>query len=370
MAKVLISGYYGFNNAGDEAILAATVMSLRELNPDVEITVLSANPASTEREYGVKSVSRTSPYQLVKAIFGCDLLLSGGGSLLQDVTSSRTITYYLSIVMLAKKMGKKVMFFANGVGPVNKPYNKKLVKRVANQVDLITVRDERSKKELQALKVSIPPIVVTADPAMALPIKNENWETLLASENINLSQEDLLLGISVRKWHMEGKFTSDLARVIDYMVERYDAKPIFIPMQVPGDVVVARNVLSKMKTQGFMIENQYKYDELMGIISRCKILVGMRLHALIFAARTLTPMVGMVYDPKVASFLDQVSQPSVGDVKQIDSILMIKNVEEVWLNDKLFKAKLEETSQEIYQMALRNSQLATNLMQGKKYSEG
>lgn len=108
MYNILISGYYGFDNIGDESILRTLITSLREKIPDCRLTVLSHNPASTREKYGVEAVERMSPGAILRAVRRCDMLISGGGSLLQDVTSSKSIHYYLFIIRLAKLLGKKV----------------------------------------------------------------------------------------------------------------------------------------------------------------------------------------------------------------------------------------------------------------------
>ncbi len=107
MPKVVLSGYFGFGNAGDEAILAAEVAALRQLIPQVEITVLSGNPRKTAATYNVEAEPRGNLWALCRALRRADLLISGGGSLLQDITSNRSIPYYLGVMALAKLMGKK-----------------------------------------------------------------------------------------------------------------------------------------------------------------------------------------------------------------------------------------------------------------------
>ena len=122
---VVMSGYYGFSNAGDDAILQSIHQSIQEASDEVEVTVLSNNPEETKRVYGLNAVPRFQIFSVIKALRRCDALLSGGGSLLQDRTSTRSLIYYLSIMRAAKLMGKPVMLYANGIGPVEKPENRR-----------------------------------------------------------------------------------------------------------------------------------------------------------------------------------------------------------------------------------------------------
>lgn len=116
--RVVISGYYGFDNMGDEMVLAGILAGLRRLDPGVRVTVLSAHPAATAREHGVDAVSRTHLPSILAALARADLLISGGGSLLQDVTGPFNIPYYVGVMELARLRGVPVMMMAQGIGPV------------------------------------------------------------------------------------------------------------------------------------------------------------------------------------------------------------------------------------------------------------
>ena len=151
MSKILISGYYGFANAGDEAMLTAIIESLRQVEKNVELTVLSGNPEDTAAKHQVCSVYRFNPLGIIRAMKDSELIISGGGSLLQDVTSKRSLLYYLSIIGLGKFFGKKVMLFAQGIGPIRAKWARKLTSLVCNEADLITVRDSESARRFRCL---------------------------------------------------------------------------------------------------------------------------------------------------------------------------------------------------------------------------
>ena len=119
--NVVMSGYYGFNNAGDDAILESVQENIRAISDDVSLTVLSNDPDLTLRQFGLQAVPRFNFFKVASALRRSDLLLSGGGSLMQDTTSTRSLLYYLSVIWLARLLGKPVMFYANGIGPVRQP---------------------------------------------------------------------------------------------------------------------------------------------------------------------------------------------------------------------------------------------------------
>ena len=164
LTRVLLSGYYGFNNAGDEAILCSIIDGLKQTIPSVEIIVLSGNPAETRQLYGVRAISRVNYPRLIIELSRADLLISGGGSLLQDVTGSLSIPYYLSIVAVAKLMKVPVMVFSQGVGPVQRSFSATLIRRILSGVQSLTVRDRQSAQLLTEIGLPEDSIKLTADP--------------------------------------------------------------------------------------------------------------------------------------------------------------------------------------------------------------
>lgn len=364
MHKVLVSGYYGFGNTGDEAILEAIVESLKKLNNSIQITALSADPEMTRKLHGISAVKRTSPLSILKEIIASDLVISGGGGLLQDVTSSRSIPYYLMIVYMAKKMGKKVMFYANGVGPVYRDINKRMIRLVGNTVDLISVRDEHSKKELENLGVKKPPLVVTADPAFVLePIKDEEGFSILNEQKIVLDDSRIKVGISLRPWNL-GRSREIIAGACDYVSKTFGADIVFLPMQFPKDFYESLEVMKLMKNRAHILEKPMGPRELLWLSGKMDLIFGMRLHALIFGAMMGVPLLGLIYDPKVEHFLDMVNQPSAGKPGELDIIKLCSLLEEALKHKEETRNFLLNVKEELKDKAFENAVLAMELLEG------
>ncbi len=366
MRRVLVSGYYGFGNAGDEAILMAIVNSLKKLKSDIEITALSADPLKTREYYGINAVQRTSPFAIIREISRADLVISGGGGLLQDVTSNRSIPYYLFILYLAKKLNKKVMFYANGVGPVFREINKSMIKLVGNMVDLITVRDEQSRKELENLGVSKPPIIVTADPAFVLePIDDKAGYELLRKLDISFNEQHPKIGVSVRPWNLN-KSRDIIAKACDYLVKSHDADIIFLPMQYPKDYNESLEIIKLMKENATVVPESIGPREILWLCGKMDLIFGMRLHALIFGAMMQVPLVGLVYDPKVEHFLSRIDQPSAGKPGDLDLVALCNLLEEALANIPQSQKQLQEKKEELTVLANKNAKLAINLLEEDK----
>ncbi|MBQ3642889.1 polysaccharide pyruvyl transferase family protein, partial [bacterium] len=142
--KVCISGYYGFDNFGDETILEILVKNLKNLQPDLVINVFSSNPPKTADRLGVNSSQTFNIKEVIKNLQNCNCLISGGGSLLQDSTSKKSLIYYLAVLLIAKFFRKKTIIFAQGIGPIRDKFLRSLTMQVLKRADYITVRDTKS----------------------------------------------------------------------------------------------------------------------------------------------------------------------------------------------------------------------------------
>jgi len=359
---VVISGYYGFKNSGDDAILMAIVNNLRSLKPDIRINVLSMNPRETSRVYGVKSINRFNFFALYRLIKKSKLFINGGGSLLQDITSTRSLLYYLGTIRLALKLGKKVMIYANGIGPINKKKNEKLVRDVVNQVNLVTLREEESFKEIKRLKIDKPPVLVTADPALTLtPVNETRVKEILNAEKINTDKQ--LVCISIRGWKKQSRYSDIIAKTADYIKETYDAEILFIPMHFPRDTWVINSIADRMKSRPYILKNKYSVPELLGVIQKCDLLIGMRLHALIYAATLGVPMIGLAYEAKVQAFLNYIGQVTAGDITSIEFEHLCKVIDDVWPRRHEIAEQLKRDVIKLKEKAMENARLAVQLLE-------
>jgi polysaccharide pyruvyl transferase CsaB len=305
--RVAVSGYYGCGNAGDEAVLAGIQEAFaRQAGGQVRLVVLSQDPAATLKMHGLPAVERMSLSALRATLKESDLLLSGGGSLLQDTTSMRSLLYYLWVVRLAYAHRVPVMFYAQGLGPFRRPLSRALVRMVANRADYITVRDEPSLRLLQTLGVRRPPIEQTADPAFALsPAAPDAVDALLKAEGLPQDDEPMI-GVALRPWGGSGESPLDAyAQLLRALHRRTGQRVVLLPMQIPGDVVFAEAVAALTGDPAAfpVVRGLYSPAVLLGLVARMQAVVAMRLHTLIFAARAAVPPFALSYDPKVENLM-------------------------------------------------------------------
>lgn len=361
---VVISGYYGFENSGDDALLFAIIESLKKYMPNIRILVLSENPKSTRLTYQVDSEKRSDFFKVYSSLKKAKMLINGGGSLIQDATSSHSLYYYLWVMHQAKKLGLKVYLYANGIGPI-KQKNKAIVLKVTNEADLITLRDRMSENVLSSLGISKPEVKITADPAIILEGSDDKRiDEIFKEEKIETGKK--YLGISIRSWFKnDEEFIKKIALIADYAAEKYGLAPVFLPMRYPVDLKYSELVLEKMKQKGYIISNQYSVFDTIGLVRRMDAVIGMRLHTLIYAASGGVPLIGLIYDPKNQGFMEYIGQDRMENVENIDTEKMKKYIDELFSEDLNVKKDTEDRCKELKDLAYYNASLAKELLEKK-----
>lgn len=360
MSDVIISGYYGLGNSGDEALLCSIVRDLRSIEPNITITALSASPSLTHKLYGIKTVNRYNLFAILKEFKKAKILLSGGGTLIQDATSTKSLLYYLGIIYAAKKMGLKVMLYANGMGPI-KDKNIKKVKRVLNGADLITLRENISLEEIKRCEITLPYVEVTADPAFNLEASSKKRaEEILKS--FGIEKEEKLVAVSLRSCkNMPKNFAEDMAYALDEIAKK-GYLPVFIPMQTKADLDISVSVSSKMKYRSKVIDCALSIPEMLAVIGKCTIACGMRLHMLIFASVMSIPMAGIAYDPKVRGFMEYLKQKTYTELENFKKEEFANILERCTENSQEMSEKLKKESVLLKEKAKKNAHMAIDLL--------
>lgn len=359
-----MSGYYGYDNLGDEAVLQSIVQALRAEDPEVEIVVLSANPAVTAARYGVEACDRWKLPQIIQALRSADLLISGGGSLLQDVTSQMTIPYYLGVVGIARALRKKVVFYAQGVGPIQGGFGQRLTRLISNRVQLITVRDEESYDLLKRLGVKHPRMEVTVDPVVSLkpvrPRHTEFAEMMQLKERCRAEGRPLI-GIAPRPWKDLQGFQQALIEAAQRLQAEEGAEILLIPMYAHQDLAFCQEMATQLPGTRVM-QGEYHPAELLALFQQLDFMIGIRLHALIIAAVAQVPLVGITYDPKIDAFLQQLEDQPVASVEKLDGMELFKEVQHRLQNRAAEAVRITERMASLQARAKLNAQMVLDLI--------
>ena len=360
--KIVMSGYYGFGNSGDEAILTSITRNLLGASEELDITVLSKDPKDTRERYGCDAVNRFSVIKVLKALKGCDVLISGGGSLLQDRTSTRSILYYLMIIRMARIMGKKVMLYANGIGPVDKASNRRRVRHAVERADVVTLRDRSSMEELRRMGVTREDLSVTVDPVFTLNSSEAPVIDALLKE-AGVPEDRPFMAVSVRNWPNMEDFCERIAKICDDISEKYDLSVLFVAMQAPADAELSRRIMEKMKNGAFLIGRRCEVENLMGVIGRARLVLAMRLHAVIFSARMGVPVAGLIYDPKMEYYLQMLDMPSAGRVEKLDVEMAEKVLSDIAENREKYASDLAALAGQLEEAAHENEKQFLKLLE-------
>lgn len=311
---VVICGAYGRGNAGDDAILEAILQEMRSIDPDMPITVLTKDPKATRLTYRVRTAGRMDVGTWKKAMRHAGLYINGGGSLIQDVTSRRSLWFYLHNIQAAHKAGCKVQMYGCGIGPVLREQHRKLAASVLNaSVDVITLREPDSLKELQSMGVTKPEILLTADPALTLPAASEDEiDSVLLRAGI--PPHGKYLCFALRNWKGFEDKAPLFAQAAKYAYETYGLTPVFAAVEKHLDPVAGRLAAAGLEIPHYFLDDAGSAGTIIGALSRMQAVVSMRLHALIFAAGQGIPLAGVVYDPKVSAFLRYIGQENFLDL--------------------------------------------------------
>ncbi|WP_310550771.1 polysaccharide pyruvyl transferase CsaB [Paenibacillus glufosinatiresistens] len=334
--QVVLSGYYGYRNSGDEAVLQSILIALdrwsRELGVQIVPVVLSGDPAWTTAAYGVRAVPRMSLGEVRRAIAESDALISGGGSLLQDVTGAKSIPYYLGVIKLAQMLGKPSFVYAQGIGPVNRKWFYPMIRSVFRRCKLISVRDEQSRALLLSMGLRAEDVQVVPDPVMGLKLPGEEDGGGLS--RVLPSEETLpCIGVSVRFWEKDRR---ELDAIADGLRQACQSRPLhirFLPFHVPSDIEASRYCMERlgevpMASGGSVsiAEPDDRPQSMLREVGECSLLLGMRLHSLIYAAGRRVPVIGISYDPKIDHFLSRLDVKPVGTTESLDADLLGEEV--------------------------------------------
>lgn len=302
---MLISGYYGFGNLGDEALLEIMIAQLRTRFPMLALDVLSATPEATAAQYGVEATPRGNLRSVRAAIGRADVVISGGGGLLQNATSLRSLMYYAGILREAISQGRRTMIFAQSIGPLDF-VGRIVVRRFCRGVARASVRDARSFALLRAL---LPETNVeqTADPVFLYDPPPEEFD--LAREGLGAANERYAI-ISVRKIStLRMKIGLEtLARAIDRLTAEHGIRAAFLPFGGVDDAEMSTAVIRACKSAPMLLP-ECSLAKSAAILAGAQVVIGMRLHSLILAARFGVPFVAVPYDPKVTALCEDLQYP-------------------------------------------------------------
>ena len=377
---IIIAGYYGFGNTGDEAILSAIIQKLRADLENPQICVLSGNPEVVKQIHGTDSIHWEDIKGILEKMTICDVVIIGGGGIFHDywgvdassVFTSRHsgISFYMTICLMAELLNKPIVLYSVGIGPLFTDAGKEFTKNILKKSSLVFVRDQRSRQEAINLGLHKANIHLSVDPVFGLEDFGESGNNDLQQnqQRIITNMDDLprpLLGISVRNWDINFEqeyWEIEIANAIDLFHDLYGGTTIFLPFQNSQEILlddgkVSACIQAKLRSKkASIISDIVSIKDTYSIISCCDLVLGMRLHSIIFALKKSIPLVGIMYDPKLLSIFEHQNLRKFGiDLKSLNAEKLFALLVNAYKNKPTIEKSLKQISEKKKSVADKDS---------------
>jgi polysaccharide pyruvyl transferase CsaB len=369
--RVVIHGFYGSGNLGDEFLLSAILRQIHALK-FVQPVVFSGNPSETRSLHQVKSFNPYARRELIgnAILLGTNVYILGGGGLIKDYgDSAANVKAWLHWLTIAKNLGLKTMLWSIGVENIRFDESKEAIRQVLKTVDVITVRDINSKNKLEEIGVQNQ-ITVTADPAIFLTGEQSNFRSL---------KKNFRVIVCLRHWFNHSfsilddtanqKMLDAIAMVLDRMVNKWHVEIEFIPFRTTDyddDRKILKSLLDRMQEKSAVAkihESVPKIDEIINIFTNADLVIGMRLHSVIIATSLGIPSIALSYMPKVRDYMKHINQERFClEIEEVSYMNLYRLVEEIVNNYENISAQLTLTKATMYSKLQKNVDLLSQLL--------
>ncbi|MBQ9773540.1 MAG: glycosyltransferase [Clostridia bacterium] len=299
---VTVGGYFGCGNAGDDLILQGFLAGMRDAAPDLRVTALTAHPRKNARRFGVPCVSRKNPLSCIRAFLESDAFLCGGGSLLQNATSNRSLLYYLHLLRLSRLCGAHPILYSAGIGPLRGKRARRQAAKTLERCDYISLRDPESMRMLEQIGVSRSLLHVGADMALLAPLPPATRApSILADHGIAAGTRYfcVILKGGSRAAYEVCRMLAAGARMI---AKRHALLPVFFVLDPTHDGRATQVAARVLHAPVIPLREP---SDAAALLSAAEFAVTMRLHALVLASCVTIPALGVCADTddeKIPSF--------------------------------------------------------------------
>jgi polysaccharide pyruvyl transferase WcaK-like protein len=361
-------------NAGDAAILSSIIDEFRRIDPDALFEVPTIAPAYIRRTYahlnGAVKPINTLPYTGSIRLFGpttlasvarCDVTLLCAGITFDVKLFNPAFNFLITLaglVPLGSMLGGRFFAYCHGVGPLRTTIGRHLARSVYQRCDEVLVREDDSRELLLSCGVDPWRVSTWTDVAFVTRAAPERRiDEILAA--LGLAGPNPTLGVNVTR-HLNLWFKTDglteegfalrLAGVLDELAGRIAPARILLICTHRKDIGLAQSVRDHMSDRATPIlandpkhEDGTGYDchDIVGVMSRLGLLVGMRLHSVVMAMATGTPVIAVSYAPKVASTLRLLGlEDNVVELSSAGVDRLLDAVEHAWTDRAQQRAAL------------------------------
>ena len=372
---VVIHGFYGGGNVGDEAILAASLEQIRSTT-DLQPVVFCKEPERVTADFGVQSVNpaQVGRRGVAKILLRTEVYLLGGGGLLKDYGKEGTSSMeqgWLRWLSLAQDIGVKTMLWSVGVENVRFDSSKKALRDVLAKTDVVAVRDDYSKARLQEIGIDRP-IIVTADPVPYLARKYARLRSRPARPRVVACMRHWYpFEFRIPDEEINERMMGAVASTLDYLVEKHGAEVAFLPFRTSAqddDRVACRAIQQRMRSEATLYdESDPKVEKTMERLAAADLVLGMRLHASVMATAMGIPSVAIAYMPKVRDYMASIGQSAMcADIDEVSGEGLIALAEDALGRYEAYSSNLLATTARSAARFGRNRELLADLLGGAR----
>lgn len=348
---VVISGYYGYGSLGDEAVLEQIIASLQKNIPDCQIGVLSAHRRRQGRTQtqgeGVHKIPRANPLAVLWALMRCRLLISGGGSLLQDTTSKRSLFYYTAIIRAARFLGARVFIYANGIGPLSDSRRAGTALQCAHA---ISVRDLDSFYAVLAMGIAPESVTLSADPIFLLRPNIAGVRSF--------SYESKYFVVSLRTC-CNGEIEENILVNACKKLKNAGLKAVFVSMQDSFDRDLCMRVC---RSCGGVMAEKMTASAFAEFLSGAQFVISMRLHCILMAALSGTPAVALSYDCKIESAMEYLEESTTLDAFFFTERMLLEACRRACAKGNIGREQLRARAAALSCLAQKDAYMAAGLL--------
>ncbi|GFI55514.1 hypothetical protein IMSAG013_00559 [Clostridiales bacterium] len=351
---VVISGYYGYGSLGDEAVLEQIIASLQKNMPDCRIGVLSAHRRRQDKTQGVHRIPRANPLAVLWALLRCRLLISGGGSLLQDTTSKRSLFYYTAIIRAAHFLGARVFIYANGIGPLSDSKRAGTALRCAHA---ISVRDLDSFYAVLAMGIAPEKVTLSADPIFLLRPDISGMHSLLYGSKYFV--------VSLRTC-CNGEIEENILANACKRLKETGLEAVFVSMQDSFDRDLCMRVC---RACGGVMAEKMTASAFAKLLSGAQFVISMRLHCILMAALSGTPAVALSYDCKIDSAMEYLEESTTLDAFFFTERMLLEACRRASVRGNIGREQLRARAEVLSCLAQKDAYMAAGLLSAGRTAE-
>lgn len=417
--NILIIDLFSASNRGDAAIIEGEINSLKKFFPDAKYTLLTAFPDASFlinniksynhnlisfdiknvrinllvvylafltliRRLGIKKkiMPRIFNKTSIKLFFEADLIISTGGGFLNDFYFPENLWRFLSLYIM-KGFDKKVVIIAQSIGPLKKKITRIISKIVFNRIDLITVRDENSKKILESIGINKTPVHVTADAAFNIPVNKISSLTKFRVEKIPKIESQMNISISIRDWvyyKNKQQYIHEISKTVEWLIEEYDANIYFLSTCTGLDgyknddrtfsYKLVSNLEEKMCKNIKIFFGEYTPQELICLYAQMDLHIGMRMHSIILSLLSNTPTIAIEYEKKTKELMYQYGfKDFLFNIENIKFKNIRSKIIEVMKNKEKITERIRIKNKDMKEKSLHNAELIYKMIKEEHYKK-